>query len=677
MESKAENTVMVDDVEQETFAEDAKGRKKRRKKAKNCIRHSMVVKVLTFFLMVACFLGGISASLLCIYMKTENYYASSLEYVLQETFDEECKNVAAEFKRLVNKKNEWQDIEAICADTNVKLELYEYDIAGRPDELLWSTGGFGEESIVIDKTIEFTQWELRGVSEDTTVSLKANELYLLRIHVDSAFDAQDTLREIALPVMRLYEYRYEMIGIAVGALLLCCICLIFLLCVAGHRNGCEGITPGVVTYIPLEIVTAIFVTGLNGILYILEYVLALADGLEDRCLLSLVAVMVIFAWGSLYFLDFSIRLKCKSVLKNTIFFRVLKMVWRVVSIVGRWIWDILCGVPLISTTIICCVAVAALEMLGIIAFWGSDGYVFFWSMAKVLEMLLVMYVAIQCKKLLAAGKAIADGREEYRVNTAGMAGYIKVHGESLNSIGNSITKAVEARMKSERMKTELITNVSHDLKTPLTSIINYAGLICEEKSENPRVAEYAEVLLRQSGRLKKLLEDLVEASKATTGNLEVNLEPCEVGVLLTQTAGEYEQKLCEKSLKLIVRQPEEDIKILADGRHLWRVFDNLLNNICKYAQEQSRVYLTLELRERMQEKYVEISFKNMSKYALDVSAEELEERFVRGDKSRNIEGNGLGLSIAKSLVELQNGKMQIVTDGDLFKVILKFKMLKD
>ena len=185
---------------------------------------------------------------------------------------------------------------------------------------------------------------------------------------------------------------------------------------------------------------------------------------------------------------------------------------------------------------------------------------------------------------------------------------------------------------------------------------------------NARIAEYSQVLLRQSRRLKKLLEDLLEASKATTGNLEVNLEPCEVGVLLSQAVGEYQQRMDEKRLELIVRQPEGSVHIMADGRHLWRIFDNLLNNICKYAQEDTRVYLSVEASEG----YVQIIFRNMSKYALDISAEELEERFVRGDRSRHMEGNGLGLSIARSLVDIQGGRMEITIDGDLFKVQLIF-----
>ena len=289
-----------------------------------------------------------------------------------------------------------------------------------------------------------------------------------------------------------------------------------------------------------------------------------------------------------------------------------------------------------------------------------------------------------------------------------MLGDFKEHGENLNSLGQGISRAVAERMKIEHLKTELITNVSHDIKTPLTSIINYADLICEETMRNKeedqrpkeaalgqgtegqsdseggvrneeansckdaRIREYAEVLLRQSRRLKKLLEDLVEASKATTGNLEVDLKPCEVGVLLSQAVGEYQQRMEEKGLELIARQPEHSVIIIADGRHLWRVFDNLLNNICKYAQERSRVYLRVEEKQDS----VQIIIRNMSKNPLEISGEELQERFVRGDRSRHMEGNGLGLSIEKSLIELQDGKMEIVMDGDLFKVILCFSVRK-
>ena len=222
------------------------------------------------------------------------------------------------------------------------------------------------------------------------------------------------------------------------------------------------------------------------------------------------------------------------------------------------------------------------------------------------------------------------------------------------------------------MKTELITNVSHDIKTPLTSIINYASLIGEEDTENQKIKEYSEVLVRQSERLKRLIEDLVEVSKASTGNLEVNLSPCDANVFLTQASGEYAEKLENSRLTLITKQPDEEIRIMADGRRMWRIFDNLMNNICKYAQPETRVYLSIENNDDQ----AVITFKNTSKEQLDISEEELMERFTRGDHSRNTEGNGLGLSIAKSLAELQNGSLKLEIDGDLFKAILSFPVIQ-
>jgi signal transduction histidine kinase len=231
-----------------------------------------------------------------------------------------------------------------------------------------------------------------------------------------------------------------------------------------------------------------------------------------------------------------------------------------------------------------------------------------------------------------------------------------------------MNRAVEERLNSERMKTELITNVSHDLKTPLTSILNYSGLIAAEPCENEKITEYAQVLTRQSERLTRLIDDLVEASKASTGHLDVLLAPVEAQVLLGQASGEYTERLAAAGLELVTKMPEEPIRIMADGRRMWRIFDNLMNNICKYAQPSTRVYLTLE---EQGDKAV-ITFKNTSREKLDISEEELMERFTRGDSSRNTEGNGLGLAIARSMAELQKGSLNLVIDGDLFKAILTF-----
>ena len=286
-------------------------------------------------------------------------------------------------------------------------------------------------------------------------------------------------------------------------------------------------------------------------------------------------------------------------------------------------------------------------------------------------LLLALSAVSQLKKLKEAGEHMAKGDLAYRVDTKGLFWDFKNHGENLNSVGEGLAIAVEERMKSERFKTELITNVSHDIKTPLTSIINYVDLMQKEEVNNEKIEEYLEVLERQSKRLKKLLEDLLEASKASAGTLQVGFETLEAGVFLVQTVGEFEEKTAAQDLELIIKKPEEPVYISADGRHFWRVIDNLMNNICKYAQPHTRVYINLEATSEE----VYITFRNTSKYPLNITSEELMERFVRGDESRHTEGSGLGLSIAQSLMELMHGKFDLIVDGDLFKVVLTFKRI--
>ena len=289
---------------------------------------------------------------------------------------------------------------------------------------------------------------------------------------------------------------------------------------------------------------------------------------------------------------------------------------------------------------------------------------------KLIEIPVVLIVILQMNNLQKGAKCIADGNLAEPIDTTKMFWEFKKHGEYINQSGEGISLAVEERIKSERLKTELITNVSHDIKTPLTSIINYVDLIKKENITDETLLEYIEVLDRQSARLKKLIEDLMEASKASTGNLACNMEEVNLTVFLGQLVGEFEEKLNQIGLEVIITKPEEVLYIQADGRHLWRIMENLMNNIYKYSLPQSRVYINLEKHEQM----IALVFKNISKTQLNISSDELMERFVRGDSSRNTEGNGLGLSIAQSLAELLGGTMKLEIDGDLFKVNLQFVM---
>lgn len=298
----------------------------------------------------------------------------------------------------------------------------------------------------------------------------------------------------------------------------------------------------------------------------------------------------------------------------------------------------------------------------------SGGGILIWFLLKVLQGALVVYVILAMKELRAGGDQLAAGNLDYKVPTDRLYGEFRRHGENLNNLRQGIQHAVEEQMKSERMKTELITNVSHDIKTPLTSIVSYVDLLKKEPMPNDQAREYLNVLDRQAARLKKLTEDLVEASKASTGNLTVNFQPTDVNVLLSQSAGEYQEKLAARDLTLILTPAEEAPMISADGQLLWRVFENLLSNALKYAMPGTRVYLSCETTDQA----VVIAFRNISASPLNISAEELMDRFVRGDASRNTEGSGLGLAIARDLTQLQRGTFALTIDGDLFKATLTF-----
>jgi signal transduction histidine kinase len=265
-------------------------------------------------------------------------------------------------------------------------------------------------------------------------------------------------------------------------------------------------------------------------------------------------------------------------------------------------------------------------------------------------------------------RRIREGELSYQIDTVDYRGENKELAESFNLIGEGIRKAVENSIKDERLKTELITNVSHDIKTPLTSIINYVDLLKREGEFKEPIKGYLEILDAKSQRLKQLTDDLVEASKISSGNLVLNFERLDFGELLNQALGEYAEKLEEKQLPVLFSEPNEAAVIYADSRRMWRVIENLLQNICKYAMPQTRVYLHLW----QEGSKIWMSLKNISLQPLNISAAELTERFIRGDDSRTTEGSGLGLSIAKSLTEAQGGTFTIQLDGDLFKVLMSF-----
>lgn len=550
----------------------------------------------------------------------------------------------------------------------------------------------GETYVPVERAEQYAKWMIEDALSETErlqeeaaeeTLAERNKRIVVTLTANPSLPKEDEYALIYHQAEQLYDNRNVIPVICCTGTILALLCFIFLLCSAGHKNGREGITPSAIHEIHLDVYTVVVAVGAFTGLYLAFGWIGMNPGM-----INLIVLVVLFAaeviWCTLYFMELAIRLKMGKWWQNTILYRVFRFFGRFCKRVFRGIVKLIRGIPMVWRTALLCLAVCVAEFFGLILFYNDRVVLlFFWAIEKFILCGAITFVALMCKELQEGSEALADGDLNYKLDTSHMVLSFKEHGENLNSIGEGISAAVEQRMKSEHLKTELITNVSHDIKTPLTSIINYADLIGKEVSGDVKdtgdgagtetaqereqhISEYAEVLLRQSQKLKKLLDDLLEASKATTGNLEVHPEVCDVSVLLSQAVGEYEQRFSEKKLETIVKQPEETVKVMADGRHLWRVFDNLLNNIYKYAQAGSRVYLNVE----HDGQNANIIFRNMSAYPLEMSPEELEERFTRGDRSRHMEGNGLGLSIAKSLTELQKGDMEIVTDGDLFKVVI-------
>lgn len=288
----------------------------------------------------------------------------------------------------------------------------------------------------------------------------------------------------------------------------------------------------------------------------------------------------------------------------------------------------------------------------------------FWVFVYIL---MLKYIE-KVDKINQALKEIYEGNPNVHLEKEELTGVLKQMAEYINDIAGGFTNAIEQSLKSERLKTELITNVSHDIKTPLTSIINYVDLLKQEDIKDEKIKQYIDILNQKSLRLKKLIEDLVEASKVSSGNVKLNIEVIDLKELLAQTIGEFEDRFENKNLKIDIEIPDEEVKIKADNRYMYRVIENLFSNITKYSIDNSRVYISLT----KQNDKIKLEIKNISKDKLNISPDELMQRFVRGDKSRYTEGSGLGLSIAKSLTEMQGGKFDINIDGDLFKVIIEY-----
>ncbi len=488
------------------------------------------------------------------------------------------------------------------------------------------------------------------------------------VYVADEMTKTDRFSVIRQLIITGHKLRYAMVFFAIFSLIAFIVLLCYLYCSAGHRDAYSYIKLNALDKIPFDIYTAVVVLAIVfGVVATTDF---FYEGLE-------LLIGAFFCCTAMYFLllgytmSFATRVKTGTLFKNTVIYKVLKFLWRGAKKCAEFTVYHLKKLPLVWRVVL---------ELAVILFFEAIFFMFNLYQVEMLTLgfivvnfllvAAVLYVAITLQRIKKGGEKIISGDLEYKINTDYMILDFKDFAENLNSIGDGMQAAIDEKMRSERFKTELITNVSHDIKTPLTSIINYVDLLKKEDIDNQTAKEYITVLDRHSARLKKLIEDLVEASKASTGNLSVNFDKCNVGVLLTQALGEFDERLKTANVIPLLKISQENVIIRADARHLWRVFQNLLSNICKYSQSGTRAYIDAFVSEGK----AIVSFRNISKYELNISHEELMERFVRGDKSRNTEGSGLGLSIAKSLVELQGGKIKIETDGDLFKATVEFPM---
>lgn len=496
-------------------------------------------------------------------------------------------------------------------------------------------------------------------------------------------------------------WRHELeVSVALGVCLVLFAALAVYLCMAaGRKPGSEEIRPGGLNCIPLDIYLAAVVLGAVG------YVFCASEGLGYFIQQSMLTLLSIYGYGlyawCLLFVGFCFACAAQFKAPNFYWWRrsVTGLCWRIavwcwhfgwkclgwaykilwtvtIGLVG-WAWKTikkffswLIGwvrklyglLPLSWQWLVGGLLVGGCTFPGLL--WDSSLLLF---ISFAIALAVVIYSANVYATLLEAAKRMRGGDLEIKVDEKLMIGGFKDMAQELNGLSDVVMVAAQKQMRSERMRTELITNVSHDIKTPLTSIINYVDLL--QKPHSPEDAQtYLEVLSRQSNRMKRLIDDLIELSKASTGNITVNLTTMDAVETVNQALGEFTDKLEAAHLMPVFRAPKESLYIHADGRLAWRAMSNLLSNAAKYAQPDTRLYVDMVAVDGK----VCISFKNISRDSLNISADELMERFVRGEASRSQEGSGLGLNIAKSMMELQHGALELLVDGDLFKATLIF-----
>ena len=470
----------------------------------------------------------------------------------------------------------------------------------------------------------------------------------------------------------LFAARFALIAVIAVSFCLFAAAFVFLMIIAGRDPKTGEVSPKGLNKLPLDLYLAAGICGtVLGCLAAYELLDILFYENSNYNMLVLVLIcgcgigVATLDVGFFTALAAQVKLPGYYWFKNSVCGRVLRFCWKYCRLAGSSLVKVFRMLPIIWEWI------AAGGVLGIIlvivcidAHWYTVFPLFLWCLMFAGVVIYCGY----CYGTLHKGiKRMNAGDLQQKIETKYLIGSFKTIAEDLNALADVVMIAAEKQLRSERMKTELITNVSHDIKTPLTSVINYVDLLQQPHTEEEG-KQYLEVLSRQSNRLKKLVEDLMDMSKASSGNMAVNITSVDAVEAVNQALGEFSDKLESVQLTPVFRSPDSQMHMLADGRLTWRVLSNILSNVVKYALPGTRVYIDLLRLDRT----VVLSVKNISREELNISAEELTERFVRGDTSRNTEGSGLGLNIAQSLMQLQRGNLELTVDGDLFKVTLTF-----
>ena len=628
---------------------------------KSGICKTIGVILLVVFGSIACFFGGVSL--------IEYGYAISEKKVNDSAVEAFVREISENFDYYVEKYDAKTKSYVSLAESKNYTEDSDYPLVKKY--------GIGD----------ITNADNRRIFEGDAFE-NSNVAYIVHVGVNEPTINDDTQFYQRYQVYKMVKpYTENAVTYTVASAAVILILLVYETIAAGHTKEENGIHLSWIDRIPFDVFTFVMILVgccicligselLSSISYMMFYEASM-DFVEAG--LPLIAFVILLALVVyVYYISFVVRIKSHTLISNNVIVKAIQFVYYPVKKVIVEFYDAYCHSSAVWKKVIVglvCISFVLLLIFFVTVAEVGDVFFEFFIGALMLAMLYGVWILIKInadtKTLLTAAEKLANGELDYRISEEALNrlhGPFYEHAKNLNLISEGMKKAIENELKSERMKAELITNVSHDIKTPLTSIINYVDLLSKPHEEE-KTEEYIDVLQRQSQRLKRLTEDVVEASKASSGNIQVHMDVVSIKEIIEQASAEYEERLKEKNLLLITKIPEEKIEVNADGRLLWRVLRNVFSNVSKYSMDGSRVYIdVVEDGEN-----VITTIKNTSKNQLNITEEELMQRFVRGDSSRHTEGSGLGLNIAKSLMDLMQGSFEIQIDGDLFKSIITVK----